>query len=114
MIAISNPGVGYAVKIVDVALETKNWTVPYTTNFQTSLITDTAVKAQFTEDKVLVSSVDRIITIEGTGVITAATDTQIISNKAVYWRVDTGDPDYASGDAAQSLKLYICYRLLSV
>lgn len=113
-IAIPNPGVGFAAKIVDVAIETKNWTTPYTTNTLIDLITDTAVRPQYSDIRSLLASVSRIASYPISAAVAAATDTQIIPNKAVYWQIQNGNPDYASGDPAQELKIYICYRLLSV
>jgi hypothetical protein len=118
LIAIDNPGAGYAIQLVGIARRNRDWTLPYAGHTTCNLYTDTASVPQAIDVYSLLSSVNKIallnVAAAAGAIATVATDTQIIANKALYWAVDRADPDYASGDPAQSLTYYISYRIITV
>lgn len=108
---IAAPEAGYYIELLSVTCLTPVtiYDTPYATNTALSAYTDTATKAQFTGSGILAASVYRNSNL---GLVSssslAATDTQHITGKAVYVRVDTGNP--TAGD--YDIKVYATYRIV--
>ncbi len=117
ILAVPNPGVGIAAKLMGVAVETKNWTTQYTLSALPSgfvLITDTATLEQYKDTTSLGATVSRIDDSKEPITAASATSTRIIANKGIYFKILTADPFAGSGLVGQQLKIYMAYCLVTV
>jgi len=98
---------GYAIEVISASVRNQSRFLPYATNLNLQLLTDTATKAQFDNAKILLTSVPafwKMSAVEAT----SATDTQLIANKALTATIQTGDPT-SGGD---EVELHVTYRLI--
>jgi len=98
---------GYAIEVISASVRNQSRFLPYATNLNLQLLTDTATKAQFDNAKILLTSVPafwKMSAVEAT----SATDTQLIVNKALTATIQTGDPT-SGGD---EVELHVTYRLI--
>ena len=100
---------GYAIEVLSASVRNQSRFVPYATNLNLQLLTDTATDAQFDNSKILLTTIPAFWKMSAVQA-TSATDTQLIENKALTATIETGDPT-AGGD---EVELHITYRLLPV
>jgi len=100
---------GYAIEVISASVRNQSRFLPYATNLNLQLLTDTATKAQFDNAKILLTSVPAFWKMSAVQA-TSATDTQLIENKALTATIETGDPT-SGGD---EVELHVNYRLLPV
>ena len=100
---------GYAIEVLSASVRNQSRFVPYATNLNLQLLTDTATDAQFDNSKILLTTIPVFWKMSAVQA-TSATDTQLIENKALTATIETGDPT-AGGD---EVELHITYRLLPV
>ena len=98
---------GYAIEVISASVRNQSRFLPYATNLNLQLLTDTATKAQFDNAKILLTSVPAFWKMSAVQA-TSATDTQLISNKALTATIETGDPT-SGGD---EVELHVTYRLI--
>lgn len=98
---------GYAIEVISASVRNQSRFVPYATNLNIQLLTDTATDAQFDNNKILLTTVPAFWKMSAVQA-TSATDTQLIENKALTVTVETGDPT-AGGD---EIELHVNYRLI--
>lgn len=112
---LSNPGAGFCAQIDKVILNIKGSggvVTPYATNTNLRLITDTATQPQWIDPYILLSTVDRANNRSSAITLPATTDTILVSNKAVFVDVSTGNP--TGGGASNTLTLTILYRIIAI
>jgi hypothetical protein len=100
---------GYAIEVISASVRNQSRFLPYATNLNLQLLTDTATKAQFDNAKILLTSVPAFWKMSAVQA-TSATDTQLIENKALTATIETGDPT-SGGD---EVELHVNYRLIPV
>ena len=100
---------GYAIEVISASVRNQSRFLPYATNLNLQILTDTATKAQFDNAKILLTSVPAFWKMSAVQA-TSATDTQLIANKALTATIETGDPT-SGGD---EVELHVNYRLLPV
>jgi hypothetical protein len=100
---------GYAIEVISASVRNQSRFLPYATNLNLQLLTDTATDAQFDNAKILLTSVPAFWKMSAVQA-TSATDTQLIENKALTATIETGDPT-SGGD---EVELHVTYRLLPV
>ena len=100
---------GYAIEVISASVRNQSRFLPYATNLNLQILTDTATKAQFDNAKILLTSVPAFWKMSAVQA-TSATDTQLIENKALTATIETGDPT-SGGD---EVELHVTYRLLPV
>jgi len=98
---------GYAIEVISASVRNQSRFLPYATNLNLQLLTDTATKAQFDNAKILLTSVPAFWKMSAVQA-TSATDTQLIANKALTATIETGDPT-SGGD---EVELHVTYRLI--
>jgi len=98
---------GYAIEVISASVRNESRFVPYATNLNLQLLTDTATDAQFDNAKILLTTVPAFWKMAAVQA-TSATDTQLIENKALTATIETGDPT-AGGD---EIELHVTYRLI--
>lgn len=98
---------GYAIEVISASVRNESKFVPYATNLNLQLLTDTATDAQFDNAKILLTTVSAFWKMSAVQA-TSATDTQLIENKALTATIETGDPT-AGGD---EIELHVTYRLI--
>ena len=100
---------GYAIEVISASVRNQSRFVPYATNLNLQILTDTATDAQFDNGKILLTTVPAFWKMSAVQA-TSATDTQLIENKALTATIETGDPT-AGGD---EVELHVTYRLIPV
>ena len=100
---------GYAIEVISASVRNQSRFVPYATNLNLQILTDTATDAQFDNGKILLTTVSAFWKMSAVQA-TSATDTQLIENKALTATIETGDPT-SGGD---EVELHITYRLIPV
>lgn len=109
LLLVAAPASGYAIKIVDSACAVTFNTTPYATNTNIDIYTDTATNVQHRITTALNASVSRIAA--GTQqAASSAANTQLISGKAIYVYVPTGNPTAGDSD----IKIYYSYRIITL
>ena len=98
---------GYAIEVISASVRNESRFVPYATNLNLQLLTDTATDAQFDNAKILLTTVPAFWKMSAVQA-TSATDTQLIENKALTATIETGNPT-AGGD---EIELHVTYRLI--
>jgi len=98
---------GYAIEVISASVRNQSRFLPYATNLNLQLLTDTANKAQFDNATILLTSVPAFWKMSAVQA-TSATDTQLIANKALTATIETGDPT-SGGD---EVELHVTYRLI--
>jgi hypothetical protein len=98
---------GYAIEVISASVRNQSRFIPYATNLNLQLLTDTATDAQFDNAKILLTTVSAFWKMSAVQA-TSATDTQLIANKALTATIETGDPT-SGGD---EVELHVNYRLI--
>lgn len=115
---IANPGVGLAVVVERMITNCKGGGafVPYATNTQMNIFTDTSTPVtgvQIKDQATLVSTTERMLC-EGALSFAPAgtTDIAYVGNKSVFIQADTGNP--TGGAAGQTIDCTFFYRIISI
>ena len=106
---IAAPGAGFAIVVIEASTEIIFAGSQYITNVQLKTITDTATRGQNLDSQILTSTVSRIGSMASIN-LTAASDKQIIEDKALMLSMNTGNP--VGGDS--NIIVRLTYRLISV
>lgn len=108
VLCVSAPMAGIAIRVLNASIGLTFNTTPYASNVNCLLITDTSNKEQVraTILDATVSTDRRVVDTSAQGV----TDTQIISGKALYFKVETGNPTLGNS----SIDVYITYELITL
>ena len=104
------PGAGKAIVIIEASMQSIFGTVPYATNLQFNIITDTADREQMFDGDILISTVSRVIKSKVSGAPLTPSETEVIEDKALVIEVDAGNP--TAGDS--SFVINITYRVINV
>ena len=107
---VAAPGVGLAIEIISSSIECVFNTISYATNVSFILITNNANTQQFSDDRILSSTIARITESSKTGAPFTVSDTQIIENEALTASVLIGNPTGGDSD----INVYVSYRILTV
>jgi len=107
---VAAPGAGYAIEAIAASVKLIYNSVVYATNTDIGLITDTANTYQIDGQTVLNASVSSIRKLTAVLNNFTATDTQIIENKALQVKVDTGNPTAGDSD----ITVYVAYRIITI
>ena len=105
---IPSPGAGKYIQIEHSSCKLTYNSTTYATNTSITLYTDTATRVQHSISSILNATVTRI----GAGspqAVSGATDTQLISDKAVYVSVASGNPTTGNSD----IKIYVTYKIVT-
>jgi hypothetical protein len=106
---IVSPGSGKAIELTAFSASITFNSAAYATNVSLNAYTDTATESQFTITNFLNATVTRMLRGFPTAV-SGATKTQIIANKAVYVKVDTGNPTTGDSD----ITIYFSYKIITL
>lgn len=105
---ISAAGSGKVIEVTDSSLAILTYGgTAYTTHTTVQLITDTAATGQFIGVNFLTRTVVASTFLTRNIIGTAATDTQLIANKGLYFVVSSGNPAAGNSD----IILYIDYKI---
>ena len=104
---IPSPGAGYYIQVLTAACKVNFNTTAYATNTSLNILTDTATRVQHSFSNVLNATLSRI-SVSSQQVISGAADTQLISDKGVYLKAQTGNP--ITGDS--DIIIYLTYRII--
>lgn len=109
LLFIAAPDAGYYIEVLSFSCLTPAtiYDTPYDTNITPAVYTDTATKYQYTIPNVLNATVYRNLK-GGLIAVNGATETQHISGKAVYIKVDAGNPLNGTFD----IKCFATYRIV--
>lgn len=112
IIIVSAPGIGYAIDLISAEARIATYGgTPYATNTTLLYIIDTATVEHATESRILASTVTRI-TKGSLGNVNSfgATDTQLLENKALTVKANSGNPTAGNSD----IIIYITYKLITL
>lgn len=106
---VAAPGAGYAIAVIGASFKSTFNSVAYATNTNLMLITDTATSEQFNYSTGLAFTVSthKQMVVKSAGAVGL---TQLIENKALQVKVETGDP--TAGNSG--IKIYITYRIITL
>ncbi len=109
VLAIAAPGAGYAIRVNRASARLNFNSVAYGTASNIALITDTANLHQMICSTLITATITQHGNFSTNG-ITGATDTQILENKALYFKVL--QTNASAGNS--TLDLYITYELVQL
>lgn len=104
---IASPGAGYYIQVLSASCKVDFNTTAYAVSISPSVYTDTATSDQHTFFNALNATVSRISVSAQQG-ISAAADTQLISNKGVY--LTSGGVNPTAGDS--DIIIYLTYKIV--
>jgi hypothetical protein len=104
---IPSPGAGYYIQVLTAACKVNFNSVAYATSTTLNIYTDTATRVQHVFSNALNATLSRIGVSAQQGV-SAAADTQLISNKGIYLQAQTTNPTLGNSD----IIIYLTYRII--
>ena len=104
---IPSPGAGYYIQVLTAACKVNFNSIAYAVSTSLNIYTDTATRVQHTLNNTLNASLSRISVSSQQG-ISAAADTQLISNKGVYLQAQVANPTLGNSD----IIIYLTYRII--
>jgi hypothetical protein len=104
---IPSPGAGYYIQVLTAACKVNFNSIAYAVSTTLNIYTDTATRFQHVFSNALNATVSRIGVSTQQGV-SAAADTQLISNKGVYLTAQTTNPTLGNSD----IIIYLTYRII--
>jgi len=106
---VAAPGSGYAIEVISASFSSTFNSVAYATNTNLLLITDTATVEQYNYSTGLAFTVTthKQMIVKAASAVGA---TQIIANKALYVKAETGNPTAGNSD----IKVYVQYRIITL
>lgn len=104
---IPSPGAGYYIQVLTASCKINFNTTAYSTNTTLNVLTDTAIRVQHSFSNVLNATLSRI-SVSSQQSISGAADTQLISDKGVYLKAQTGNPTTGDSD----IIIYLTYRII--
>jgi hypothetical protein len=104
---IPSPGAGYYIQVLTAACKVSFNSIAYAVSTSLVIQTDTANRSQHLFSNALNATVNRISVSSQQG-ISAAGDTQLISNKAVYLTSSGVNPTLGNSD----IIIYLTYRII--
>jgi hypothetical protein len=104
---IPSPGAGYYIQVLTASCKVDFNTTAYAGGTTLVIQTDTATRVQHTLNNTLNASLSRISVSTQQG-ISAAADTQLISNKGIYLQAQTTNPTLGNSD----IIIYLTYRII--
>lgn len=112
---VAAPGAGYAIQVISASGKITYNSVTYATNGELVIYTDTATveQASFYSASFLFATVSKIAAAFPVGATfgsMTATGTQIIENKALKIKVNTGDPTAGNSD----IEVFVMFRIIAV
>lgn len=109
---IPAPGAGFAIDVISIVASIATYAgTPYATNTTLLYIIDTATVEFALESHILVSTVARINkSIFGNANAFGATSTQLLENKALMVKANTGNPTAGNSD----INFYITYKIITL
>jgi hypothetical protein len=107
ILLVASQGVGKAIVVLPTTTVTSTYgTATYATNTRMDIYTDTAIDPQYIFSNVLNNTLTRT-TFGSQQAATSAADTQIIANKGIYIKTDTGDPTTGDGTVTVNVQYII-------
>jgi hypothetical protein len=107
VLLIPSAGAGKAIVVLGSSTITSKFgTATYAANTRMDIYTDTAIDPQYIFSNVLNNTLTRT-TFGSKQAATSAADTQIIANKGIYIKTDTGNPTTGDGSITVNLQYII-------
>jgi hypothetical protein len=104
---IDSPGVGHFIQVLTASCKVNFNTTAYATATTLTILTDTATRIQHSFSNALNATLSRMCVSAQQG-INGAADTQLISDKGVYLKAQTGNPTAGDSD----IIIYLTYRII--